>query len=261
MKEVTKEVAPTPFNFITRQCLIAGGNMHLIRAVGNFLTIFTKKVKLSIFLTLIVIYQRQPCHPIKSVRKLIKRREELNLPDYFQKIQIEADLAGFLKLFWATLLNIFNQEVEDEDFSELMAIFDVTTVANQLSPRHAYDFMALVIENLVQNKNIKIPKTLQRILKAVILRFGPKFDFTKDDLEKFAVKVITFVGASKNKVKEKIKVALSHKFEFYNQCEDSILIAFLVYIDHLKANGIRAIVNCLVEHVTVSITNSSNTYN
>uniref|UniRef100_A0A914Y6U5 HEAT repeat-containing protein 1 n=1 Tax=Panagrolaimus superbus TaxID=310955 RepID=A0A914Y6U5_9BILA len=276
MKEMTKEGAPIPFNFITRQCLIAGGNMHLIGAVGNFLTNLTKtfddefvtknyqyfflfftkliaslfedpanatdqlisrimpqlgialkskvlpykisgmiliaqlamtvtftqetlfpiislllnKVKSSIFSTamdtFIVICQRQSLDnlPIKTIRKLVKRREELDLDNYFQKIQSEADLAGFLKPFWATLLNIYNHGVEDEDFSDLMAVFDVTTEANQLSSRQASDLMNLVVQNLVENENIKIPKTLQRNLKAVILRFGPEFDVIRSKYKK-----------------------------------------------------------------------------
>uniref|UniRef100_A0A914PK89 HEAT repeat-containing protein 1 n=1 Tax=Panagrolaimus davidi TaxID=227884 RepID=A0A914PK89_9BILA len=49
------------------------------------------------------------------------------------------------------------------------------------------------------------------------------------------------------------------KFEYYNQCEDSILAAFLALIDHLKADGLRPIVNSLVEHVKASISDPSNT--
>jgi uncharacterized membrane protein YhiD involved in acid resistance len=276
MKEITKDGAPIPFNFITRQCLAAGGNMHLIGAVANFVTNLTKifdedylvknyqyyflffakliaslfedpanatdqlisriiphlgialkskvlpfkiagmvlitqlvmtvtftqetlspiislllnKVKPSVFPTamdtLIVICQRQSLDglPIKTIRRLIKRREELDFDKYFQKIQMETDLAGFLKPFWATLLTIYNQGVEDEDLSDLIATFDVTTISSQLSSRQATDLMTLIIENIIQNDSIKFPRTLQRNLKAVILRFGPEFDLIRSKYKK-----------------------------------------------------------------------------
>uniref|UniRef100_A0AC34FUF9 Uncharacterized protein n=1 Tax=Panagrolaimus sp. ES5 TaxID=591445 RepID=A0AC34FUF9_9BILA len=63
-----------------------------------------------------------------------------------------------------------------------MTLFDVNTVVNQLSPRQASDFMTLKSE---------YPQKLT------------------DDLETFAVKVITFVATSNVRVKEEIKVALS----------------------------------------------------
>uniref|UniRef100_A0AC34G5E8 Uncharacterized protein n=1 Tax=Panagrolaimus sp. ES5 TaxID=591445 RepID=A0AC34G5E8_9BILA len=115
-------------------------------------------VKSSIFSTamdtLIVVCHRQTLDnlPIRIFRKLIKRQDELDLDNYFQKIQVETDLAGFLTPLWATLLNIYNQGMVLFRLVLMllggiqhMAIFDVFTVANQLSPRRASDLMTLLI--------------------------------------------------------------------------------------------------------------------
>ena len=42
LKESTKEGLPIPFNVIVRQCLISGGNMHLVGAVANFASHLSK---------------------------------------------------------------------------------------------------------------------------------------------------------------------------------------------------------------------------
>ena len=136
--------------------------------------------------TLIVICQRQTFDhfPLKTLRRLIKRREELNLISYFQSAQEETDLAGFLRPFWSTLLTIYNQGVEDEDFSDLIALCDVTTVSSKLSSRQATDLMTLVVESMIHDEKVKMPKTLQRNLKSVILRFGPEFDALRTKYKK-----------------------------------------------------------------------------
>jgi len=128
--------------------------------------------------TLIVVCQRQQLEslPEKSICRLVLKGDELGLLDYLESTMLKADLIGFLKPLWKTIFNVLAKGMYSENLEDFYAVLNTTTTASSLTGSQASVLINLVIEMIAKKELVKLPKVMQRNLKAVILRFASEFD-------------------------------------------------------------------------------------
>ena len=85
---------------------------------------------------------------------------------------MKADLIGFLKPLWKTVFNVIAKGLYSENLEDFYAILNTTTTASALTGSQASTLINLVIEMIAKKELVKLPKVMQRNLKAVILRFA-----------------------------------------------------------------------------------------